>query len=383
MKNNNGKYIELNDIDCFLGREISLAMKLFVSVLFSLCMLSLIWCVLGKVDMNVTAKGILKTNEDNYIIKNLINGEIIAKNISHGDIVTKNQLLFKLDTRLIERELYAEELKKHQLENDLEDIVLFENILKSEINSISIDKAAYLRAATYISELNKLKIELTQSKEKYEQEKNKPSEIIIPVVVRERYLLMKANENEIDRYRMSINYQVQGEKNKIIHDIAIVKNNIAMLEKNIEYSFVRSPINGVLELLKDCNVGLYLFSGEEIARIIPSSDQGLKMELIVSSKDVAEISAGMKYYIYFDSISLFEFGRIHGFIITVPADITVKNDGTAEYLFYGSISKKEVMNKNRYVVSMKPGMSAECKIVIRRKRIISLIIEKLDFLQKI
>ena len=68
MKNKN--ILELNDSDYFLDSEIKNSMYIFITVIFLIICVLFIWLFFGEIDIVIKARGVLKTNEENYIIKN-------------------------------------------------------------------------------------------------------------------------------------------------------------------------------------------------------------------------------------------------------------------------------------------------------------------------
>ena len=123
----------------------------------------------------------------------------------------------------------------------------------------------------------------------------------------------------------------------------------------------------------------YLFSGDESARIIPDTG-ALKVELLIESRNIAEIKPEMPFYIRFETLSSFEFGQISGKIANVGADI-ITTAYTAEPIFiaYGILDTAQVENKEGYTIHLKPGMAGECRILVKTKTIIAYLLEKIGF----
>ncbi|MDR1400547.1 MAG: HlyD family secretion protein [Treponema sp.] len=340
-----------------------------------------IWASLGEIDIVVRAQGVLRHEENTSLIRNTVSGIVVNKNVSHGQMVKKGATLWKIDARTIDTELAKTRAALERKENSLSDLYKYESAIVAGRNTIDKESTQiYDRAIAYFSEKARLDIEIQIAKDKLEREKNKPHELIVPVLIKEQELNYGLTLNNLDVFQGKERVRIHDERTGLIAEIESLENTIAGLQERAGEAEIKSPLDGIYDELKMFNVGDYFVMSEEIARIIPLDAENLKVELTVDPRDIAEIAVNMKYYMRFNALAPARFGQIEGMITHIPADAQTVSNLTAAFILYGTIENIWVTDKNGYYIKLKSGMVADCRIIINKKTILVFLLEKLNFI---
>lgn len=173
---------------------------------------------------------------------------------------------------------------------------------------------------------------------------------------------------------------VHTQKNALQIQIENLEKKQAELEQQLTAGMLTAPISGIAEPLKKFNTGDTVFAGDTLVRIVPDTAAQLKAELSISNKDIAEIRIGMPITLKFAALPPAECGLVQGTITSISADALFLPNAPAFFTAEAVLEKDTVTSKQRKTVALKSGMAAEAKIITARKRILTVILEKLDFI---
>lgn len=125
------------------------------------------------------------------------------------------------------------------------------------------------------------------------------------------------------------------------------------------------------------NVGDYVPMDTSLFNIVPI-DSTLKMDILVKNKDISKVKLDQDIKYRIDSLLYKEFGISEGKVEKISADIS--DDGT--YLVEGTIDKLKLENNSGNIEELKIGMESDIRIVTKRKNILRIVLEKLDFMNE-
>jgi HlyD family secretion protein len=157
-----------------------------------------------------------------------------------------------------------------------------------------------------------------------------------------------------------------------------LKVSLGELKTNKKKCIVKSPIDGILKIQKELNIGDNLIGGEDIATVIPKNQSEFKLNIYVSDKDISKIKKGDKVKYHFKALPFKEYGELKGKITNISADSTFNESGGFSYFIEGSLENKPLYGYKGDMKRVKVGMTADVQIVTKRKKIIYYILEKLD-----
>ena len=158
---------------------------------------------------------------------------------------------------------------------------------------------------------------------------------------------------------------------------------IESLNQNIENSTVRASIDGTVNFTADLAEGSYIGAGIQALSIIPNSETGVfSVRSYVENKDIAKIHEGMDVTYEIAAYPSREYGTMRGKVTFVSADLKVHNNGSACYVVETSVGADRLYNLKGEEAALKVGMLCETKIVIERKSVLTVLLEKLFHIGK-
>ena len=119
-------------------------------------------------------------------------------------------------------------------------------------------------------------------------------------------------------------------------------------------------IRSYYEKIQDLNIDDYIGSGSEVLRIIPKKSDSIKVDIMVSNKDIAGINKGDSVKYIFSALPQREFGVIEGTITSLPGDISTTNNSNV-YMLEACVNSRELEDKYGESVFIKSGMYCETR----------------------
>jgi HlyD family secretion protein len=184
-----------------------------------------------------------------------------------------------------------------------------------------------------------------------------------------------------ERYKsetlVNIKNEIDGMKERLIE----VESQLQEIEKRIALNMVRAPISGTIQVLQEFNVGDYMPAGIEVLRIIPEDSEKYKVEIMVQNRDISQLKIGQKIKYRFLALPYKEYGTLDGKITKISEDAVLsQGEPNMAYKVEGSINSTRLYDKNGKPTEIRAGMLCEARVVVRQKKIIYFVLEKLDFL---
>ncbi|XTR39331.1 HlyD family efflux transporter periplasmic adaptor subunit (plasmid) [Paraclostridium tenue] len=158
--------------------------------------------------------------------------------------------------------------------------------------------------------------------------------------------------------------------------------NKKQIEDSLAKCVVKAPINGKINTIVDLQQGLVLQPGTIVANIIPNSDN-YKIELMIPTKDIANIDINKKIKYSFEALPYSEYGFLEGKIESISPDSKVDSKmGMSFFTGEGSLNSN-VLHSNKGEESyIKPGMICEAKIITRNEKMLYYLLEKIGIKNK-
>lgn len=183
---------------------------------------------------------------------------------------------------------------------------------------------------------------------------------------------------------------VTQEKHSVAAELATCRQSqlklsqqIQSLNQSIENTTVRANICGTVNFAVDLVEGDFLGAGTQVLSIIPESETGaFIVKCYVENKDIAKIHEGMEVTYEIAAYPSREYGTMRGDVTFVSADLKVNNSGSAYYMVETSVDAGQLYNQKGEESSLKVGMLCETKIVIEKKSVLEILVEKLFHIGK-
>ncbi|WP_064610013.1 HlyD family efflux transporter periplasmic adaptor subunit [Streptobacillus moniliformis] len=328
-------------------------LPLFLIIIFFL----FIYIYFFEIELNIKGIGVIESNSNISIVKNIIPGKVSSNYMKDGLNVKKGQVLFELDNHL-------HVLKYENMIKELDENKKFLNyiLLSSiDINSLILNYKLELEQLKFKIEINKIE------KERIEKEIEN-SEVIYSIGgiskkevlnLKKEYLKITLNEkkliSEIEKFKLIKQKEVSNKIKELELELEKIKNII-------DNNKIFASIDGELELEKYINIGDYI-GNENLGKIIPK-DNRYKVKLYINSEDINKIKIGnhVKYFlkdekgVEYDLIGKIEY----------ISNTLVNMNNNIYYYLYSTIENEK---------SFKLGLNVEFSILYDKKSIFNYILE--------
>ena len=363
--------------DVFLQKSTKFGEVIICSVFFVICILLLSICLI-KVDEVVKVQGVVKTETNISTIKNVVSGKIVKINYHSGKKVSKGELIFKIDDENVLSELktQSEYLKFYEDELSIFNDLLF-LIGNKNFERKNYSKEVLLKYDTYLSTINKMQKEIDISKNTYNDELSKPENLTTKNSIRDKkasyeYLSLGLEEYKLN-YKNEITEQIKNYE-KLCLDL---NNKIKNIELEIEKTNVLSPVDGYVQEIQNFNEGDFIFSSQDVVKIIPSENNLFKAQLYLRTSDVGKITEGLQVKLRFPAYPFYEYRGLTGKIENLDFDTTNLTSGSF-YKLNCDFDKNFLVDKNGKKYDLRSGLEIDGRIIVDRKTILKLLLKKLD-----
>jgi HlyD family secretion protein len=156
--------------------------------------------------------------------------------------------------------------------------------------------------------------------------------------------------------------------------------NQKQLSLELEKCSITSPMDGVLAMDRLYVVGDVIDSGMKFGTVVPGVAQDLKVQLYLPNASISQVAVGDGVKLKVDALPYKEYGLLRGKITHINADASVDStSGMSYYLVDVKLEANHLRSYKGKDEQVIPGMTLDGQIVAERKKIIRLMLEKLDF----
>jgi HlyD family secretion protein len=271
------------------------------------------------------------------------------------------------------------------MSKDLDMLYRLEKSIKTNTNLFKEDEIEYYnRYLTYKFKTEQSNVNTNRLNKKYEYEKSMELSFTTQSKLKDLETEYKYSELAMQKDRTETLANLKTEISNKENEFLKLKDQFNEVKSRLNMSKIVSPIDGVIQVVKNCNVGDYLGSGVEILRVIPNNAL-LNMEILVNNKDIGFLKVGQEVKYRLWALSYKEYGMIKGKITKISSDSSIdqKSGNSLYYRVEGTIPVIKLVNRSGNLGFVKIGMICDARIVQKRKRIFYLLLEKLDFMENL
>lgn len=407
-------------------------------------LVALIWSLTATLSITKDSSGIIVSNSNSNVVSSKVNGIITKVNVQNGDNVKKGDVICEFDGGLVADQLKDLKDRREKVDkitinsvndnvtSDVADLISIKSQLKSsgvEVGQSKVMLNNYYDAQSELSSESSTKeAVMNQAKEEYAQINLDPTATPEQkLIAQNKYETaaadyqatvqkLEAVNSQIETLKAQIDagnyatgvqtstyqYQFNSTKKAILNSF---DNQIKEAEKTLKDYTVLSPKDGVVMDLKVSD-GLALAQGSPIFKIKPTKNTSDVLECFISIQEGKSIKKGMNVIITPTNINEQDYGHMNGTVtkvsdyVSTPVELAEKlGDDSLANAFAGrgpvmSVRvkiKPSSKSKSGYYWSndkgnkleVKEGTVASCKIVVEKKKPITMLIpflkEKLDF----
>ena len=281
-----------------------------------------LWMYIGKVDIVVTARGMIIPTGEEKLVQSLDKGVVTSVDVKEGDYVTEGQVVAVVSPAEHEPGL--------------------------ELNNIKEEEA-------------KVAEQLADSRSRYSiavASKNRLESV--------RDIIPQARYDEASKEVSELSHNIGA----LSASLAEIRNKRTQLEK--QKQILKSPIDGYVNTIFVHTIGGVVQPAEKIMTIVPK-DAEMQIKAKVMNQDVGFIESGMPVSIKVDTYNFQKYGILDG-VVTVVSPNSVKDEHLGDiYEVYIDPKNTTLMVEGKEQ-SIKYGMTTTNEIKIGKRRIIEFFI---------
>lgn len=380
-----------------------------------------IWMCMGKVDVVVSARGLVIPDGDVKIIQPLDTGIVSSIMCREGDYVRKGQVLMEIDPSITapefeskEKTLQYLELEKHRIDSTLGKASFGPDAKKYDRESVRTQRELYQSALAGLDkQVEAKKAELRKTEEEMNsvekerlhndalffmaKEKEKRLKGVLDIIARNEYEKalndMLTYSNNIEQAKGRIG-QLAQQRSQIIHEIAYINENFktvslkefsdkhkqsteikAEMDKTSfrnEKQRILSPVEGYVANLFVHTVGGVVTPAQKLMVVVPTGTH-LVMKTTVLNKDIGFVKEGMPVLVKIDTFDFQKYGTLNGTVRNVSKHSTEDDKlGPVYEVFISPLETHIIVEGNKTEISS--GMSLTAEIKVGKRRIIEFFI---------
>lgn len=291
-------------------------------IIISFIFIAALWMYLGKVDIVVTARGMIIPTGEEKLVQSLDKGVVTSIFVKEGEYVTEGQIVAIVSPAEHEPGL--------------------------ELNNIREEEA-------------KVAEQLADSRSKYSiavETKNR-LESVRDIIPQSRY-------DDVSKEVSELSHNIGA----LSASLSEIRNKRTQLEKQKQE--LKSPIDGYVNTIFVHTIGGVVTPAEKIMTIVPK-DAKMQIKAKVLNQDVGFIESGMPVSIKVDTFNFQKYGILDG-VVTVVSPNSVKDEHLGDiYEVYIEPKNTTLMVEGKEQ-SIKYGMSTTNEIKIGKRRIIEFFI---------
>lgn len=142
-------------------------------------------------------------------------------------------------------------------------------------------------------------------------------------------------------------------------------------EINLEFSKVRSPINGYISKINVRNKEQIIRNGDILTEIVPEDDK-LKIEAQIQPKDIAYVKSGQKAKVAFSAYDMAIYGQVEGVVTKIAANTSSTEDGVSFYPAIIELDDKSIAERDKKII-LQSGMLSDVSIIGEERTVFSYI----------
>ena len=382
------------------------------------------WAWFGTVQEIGHAQGRLVPEGQAYKVQPVIQSEVAQILVREGEAVQAGQMIATLDQRLIQVEIERLEqtIQAYQaqlvdtralIDKTVTEIAARQAIATADIQAqAEAIEQAKQEASTNQSLLQQFENEATAYQTRLDRLKGLADEGAIATdylfeveqALRDRQRAITQSQGQIEQSlsqaeqltaelnrREAEATRVDSEAQQKLHtlemELATVRQKITETETLLEEAKARldkthlyAPIAGIISSLNIDNSGEVVQPGQTIAEIAPEASP-LILYASLPAREAGLIQVNMPVQIKFDAFPYQDYGTVSGKVTAISPDSKADATTGTFYQLEIALDRNYMIHENQRV-ELKAGQTANAEIIIRKRRIMTLLLDPIRRLQK-
>lgn len=366
-------------IELKIPKEINLLFYTILSLV--ICLVILFFTV--KINDVIKVPGIVRTMNNNSTVNNVLSGQIDRIYYVPNQYVQKGDVLYSL-----KQDTFCSLLS--DLDNELylakDELLCMDKLLDSIYSGTAImsegdNLLMFARIKEYFDTINYYEKQIMILDYRYQREKNQPEGFYNQKNTDEAYLNYSLCKQELEKYKATVLSESLQRKRECEKNIKRLGEEIIRTKKQYEFLEVKAPISGFIQEITALNEGDYVFPNQEIVTIIPDDAKSFRVEMSVPTKNIGEITSGMKVKYRLSAFPFYEYKGADGNITAIDSDIRQGVNNRVFYRVYSDISRTSFRSNKGIDYPLRAGIEVDARIVLDKMSVMHFILKKMDFLQ--
>ncbi|HBG49906.1 MAG TPA: HlyD family type I secretion periplasmic adaptor subunit [Cyanobacteria bacterium UBA9971] len=384
----------------------------------ALIIITVLWLIIGKVDVVVSARGIVIPDGEVKIIQPLDTGSIRQILVKEGDFVKAGQTLMEIDPSSTEPALESSKENQQNIRLEIKRLNAQANG-RSFISTGGSDTAATQNElySSSISSLNEqLKAKQEDLKSTEEEIKSAQTEQVnyqnllntslerevrlkkvIDIISKDEYTKevnnIQSYRTEIDKLKYKLQqlsykklqlnneiaYTKQNFKSETLKELADkqkqeiqIKSEVEQIEFKNKKQSITSPVDGYVDKLLIHTIGGVVTPAEKLISITPSNTP-LLIKATVLNQDIGFVKEKMPVQIKIDTFSFQKYGLLKGVVKSVSkSSIQDEKLGPVYEIYVTPLEQTLIVEGKKEKIT--PGMSLSAEVKVGKRRIIEFFI---------
>lgn len=363
---------ELSDSRELLEAKPPKVIKIFIYFLLVMLITGIVWISLSFLEITTKSPGMIRPIKDISIVRNIVSGNVDGIYFVDGEYVERGDLLYRIDTESMDIDLSEVISKLVKLEEKRQNTTLLKGCVLEGYNAFKKENIEfYNRYLTFDLEREKLQLSYLKAERDFEDEKSLIYSMRNQRKLDELESTVRLQELNLDSYVSRTLVDLEHEIFSIDEELTVLAKSRRNLQESIKRCEVTASISGQVQQLEEINSGDFLSMGTEVLRVLPTEDSVIKVDIMVSNKDISGIEVGDAVSYKFPALPESKYGVFKGYITKIPSDVTNTGVDGSVYILEGSVETLSPELKN--------GMFCDVRIITRELRILDYLLEKLDF----
>lgn len=368
------RLIDIKDLqykhEIFL-QETPYVLTLMIYIIATLMLVSFLFCVFGKTEEVVYAKGQVRPLQNISIVKNIVSGEILKINYASNQKIAKGQELLKIDDGIYVERKNALQTQYDEVNKKIEELDKLIKSYYTDKNLISnADTAASIRFDVYSNEKMMLIKRFNTVKKLWVDALEVPDFALAPARVRELKYQTDMAELDLIAYKNKFINTLRSEQESFLIEKENIYSELKTAAETLKNTAIISPVSGYVQEVSSLNVGDYIGAGETIVNIIPETSDKYKVEIQIKAKDIGKITKNMKIKYRFSAFPFHEFGGLTGEVTGIEPDSFLAKDGSVYFFVTGNLNNNILRDKEKKEYLVKPGFEVTAQIILKEQSIL-------------
>lgn len=363
-----------NSIESYLHTKTSPSHKIYIITVIAL-IISVIALPFIYIDISIQSSGTIRPKGEKTEIKASVSEFIDSVYVKEGQHVKEGDILLKLRSSNVGYQIDNQEKKLQEYANRISDL---EILVKRRIPSPFKSPWYQQEYMSYRKKMDEAQITLDKANLDYNRNSVLYNKGVISAEEFEGYAhSLKQAKNILASTKESQYSSWQSALNSYKEQYIETETGLLQEGKNLDMYYIKSPIDGTLDMFTGIYSGGSVRTGETLAVISP--DAQLYAEIHVSTRDIGNITVGMPVNIQVESFNYNEWGVIRGLVTDISSDFFQDND--VEYAYYKvrcSMEKNYLSLRNGRTGYLKKGMSIRANFIINKRSLFDLLYMKAD-----